>query len=228
VGQLEIEQRRHPTRVEHELAGVAGHEGHAFAPGRGVAAQPAEHPLDHRLGSGLELPVVALPDREVVERQLLRRRRANQALRLERGGVDGVGAGEELDEVVLHRVALGLAPGRAQVGAPGHPLEQHPERLRADAVDVGHRHVVGLQHPQNGRLVLERVDAVDPRLPAAVAPPVEGDRLAVAQDVEEPRRSPARLPLGVDDRSAEGRLHPVEGLAPTGRELLGERHRPEV
>ena len=133
----------------------------------------------------------------------------------ERGGRDAVHRDEDLDVVIEDGAALGLVDGGRQVRAAGRLLHHDPARLVAEAVDVGDRDAVGLEHAHHLVLVLERVDAV--LLGAAVAAEVDADALAGgALDLEEPGGAPALLGLGGDDAAAGEGFDLGEGGEPLG------------
>ncbi len=206
---LEVEQPGDAPLVEHELERVVGDEARRGEPVLGhVFAQPTpqEH-LDRigRLPFGTGVVEVLHPSEEceLGRRGVGRDREPRRVRRHERDGVD---AGQHLEVLLEHLVALGVVGGTREVDQARQAVHDQRVRVVAQAVRMRHREAVRLQQVVHRDLVGDAIRHRDARF--AVTARVQRQHATVDLDVDVPRRSPPGDGLDPGHGPAHGALDP--------------------
>src|SRR5690606_26672276 len=104
-----------------------------------------------------------------------------------------VHGGDGIDVLAGDGAALVVAGGGGDIAGAGHGFHDDGHRVLAHAVDVGHGNAVLFEDLDDVGLALQFREGQDIAL--AVAADMDMEDLAVAVDIDEPRRPPADLAL---------------------------------
>ena len=208
--EFEVVEAGDTALVEQELARVELDETGLLAVPGGMAAQPADHKGQHRLGPApgalVERPI-GLQAHQCDGLGPLGQRQAACHEGRHRQTVHGRHLG---DVVARHGAAFGIAGGQADVAGAGQRVHHDAGRVAAIAVDARHADALLGQHRHHVRLALQVGEDVD--IAFAVTAQVQVQGFVATPHVDEPGRAPAHL--------AHHAVHPAAG------ELLDEGPQP--